>query len=388
MNESGQTPGPSLPFQKVGKAWPETDVQGQTPETMWTSEADNSLSGQPLQKDPSMVSTLSVSSICPPLEERMFSQETTCDGMSIASSSGQYAEAGQTLLFLDWDDTLFPTTALFETWGLRRDAEIDTELPEELAGQLQDWRTALVDFLTEASTVSERCIILTNSKRPWVHNCIRRFAPAIKILESCGKLVIGQSQLSVVYALEVATSKRRYSRDGVRAVMSQMKLEEELSEYLMKSKQIAMRQEAKDFYSKYPGQTWKNLISIGDMSYEHVALQEMTFRRVGAPREQLRSKAITVPTSPSLGQISARLHCSKHLLRPCVYFDGDFSINLEGAPEPLQVLGEGLEMPQIASLTPLCFAWGQGSPPSGAELTAALTDLSRLCADESHKGSP
>ena len=33
----------------------------------------------------------------------------------------QYAEAGQTLVFLDWDDTLFPTSWLLEESGLERE---------------------------------------------------------------------------------------------------------------------------------------------------------------------------------------------------------------------------------------------------------------------------
>jgi len=297
--------------------------------------------------------------------------------ISTATSSCLYADAAQTLLFLDWDDTLFPTTALFQTWGLRRDFPA-RGLPEGLGGLLEDWGAALKDFLAAACAMSERCIIVTNSKRPWVQTCIEHFAPAAGLLDAAGEWTIGQSRLSVVYALEVAATKRRTSRSSMRPVLNEAILEEEVTEHLMKAKQVSMQQEAKDFYSKYPGQTWKNLLSIGDMRYEHVALQEVTFRRVGNERERLRTKAITVPTSPSMGQISARLRCMRHLLYTCVHVDGDLSIDLEGVEEPLQKLGAAFGIPEITRLTPLHYAWKEDSAPSNEELTAALADLARL----------
>lgn len=294
--------------------------------------------------------------------------------ISEATSGCLYAEATQTLIFLDWDDTLFPTTELFDTWGLPREAGATVELPDKLAAQLESWRAALTEFLSSACTLSERCIIVTNSKRPWVHNCVRRFAPAIQLL------LEQESGLSVVYARELTGSKQSCHRpEGLRAVLHELRSEEEeLREHLTKAKQAAMRQEAKEFYSRYPGQTWKNVLSIGDMAYEHVAVQEVTFRRASPARERLRTKAITVPTSPSLGVITCRLHCFQYLLQAWVRFDGDLSVNLEEVPDPLDALAQAMQMPKIRTLIPMGYAWGRGPAPSDEEHAAMLQELSRL----------
>lgn len=325
---------------------------------------------------------LTQESTCPPLINFKAKEPAWDRSISDASSGCLFAESTQTLLFLDWDDTLFPTSALFETWGLPRDAESDTELPRELAEQLETWRGALQDFLLAACALSERCIILTNSKRPWVHTCVRRFVPEIQLLlEQDDSVDTDQEpRLSVVYAREVLSSKKqRCQREAsVRAVMHETRSYDEVAEQLTKAKRIAMKQEAKDFYSKYPGQTWKNIISVGDMAYEHVALQEVTFRRVSPAREQLRTKALTVPTSPTMGEITARLKCARLLLQPFVTFDGDLSIKLDGQEDPLEVFGQALEMPEIRRLTPLGYAWGWGTVPSAEELTSALRDLARI----------
>lgn len=39
---------------------------------------------------------------------------------TVADSLANWADASQTLVFLDWDDTLFPTTELFDNWGLSK----------------------------------------------------------------------------------------------------------------------------------------------------------------------------------------------------------------------------------------------------------------------------
>ena len=40
-------------------------------------------------------------------------QSSPCSVLSVASSGHLYAEPGQTLIFLDWDDTLFPCHEIF-----------------------------------------------------------------------------------------------------------------------------------------------------------------------------------------------------------------------------------------------------------------------------------
>ncbi|CAE8737763.1 unnamed protein product [Polarella glacialis] len=76
---------------------------------------------------------------------------------SMATSGGLFAEPAQTLLFLDWDDTLFPCSELFTRRGLpRRRKYWNRPLPPELDLELEPWRQAVEEFLGAACAISER----------------------------------------------------------------------------------------------------------------------------------------------------------------------------------------------------------------------------------------
>ncbi|CAE8622133.1 unnamed protein product, partial [Polarella glacialis] len=292
------------------------------------------------------------------------------------ASDACYAEPAQTLLFLDWDDTLFPTTELFERWNLpsqnysarnithpegsfasastmgslpqkaaskvatveesegcqkvevgvhtkeerekkeeeeeeekkkkekKKEEEEDLsewwfpdgELTPEQSSLLKDWQSALFQYLTTASRLSSQVVIVTNSRRPWVETCVSTFAP------SCKKLFAGSTGgakggIKVVYALEVLQdmrSKRKLASNGwegsfpVKCTMPLSDLE--VTEELTWAKFHA-------FYRRYKGQSWKNIISLGDRIYEHDAMMEMAMRRHAGRggREQLRVKSLLLP---------------------------------------------------------------------------------------------
>ena len=95
-------------------------------------------------------------------------QQSPCSVLSVASSGRQFAEPQQTLLFLDWDDTMFPCTELFHKRGLPRRSKDWTTPDPELLAELEPWRRAVKEFLGRACAISDRCVIVTNSRKPWV----------------------------------------------------------------------------------------------------------------------------------------------------------------------------------------------------------------------------
>jgi hypothetical protein len=101
--------------------------------------------------------------------------------------------------------------------------------------------------------------------------------------------------------------------------------EEELHEALTRMKLEAMTIEAKDFYSQYTNQTWKNIVSLGDAAYELHAAQELAFRRKGPARETLRLKAIRTRKRPTLSQLTHDLDVGAQRLVELVALDGDIS---------------------------------------------------------------
>jgi hypothetical protein len=63
-----------------------------------------------------------------------------------ANSLCQWAEASQTLIFLDWDDTLFPTAEIVDNWGFasRSTTWADVVLSDEQEHVLDKWSSLAV----------------------------------------------------------------------------------------------------------------------------------------------------------------------------------------------------------------------------------------------------
>lgn len=287
-------------------------------------------------------------------------QESPTD--SLATSSQHYAEPNQTLVFFDWDDTLFPYTELFERWRvpLRREASVG--LPEELERGLLAWREALHQYLTVACALSESVSIVTNSRRPWVDACIDRFAPNLRPLFSCGS-----GAPRVVYADEALGARSSSSS------LSSAKASG--NDRRTAAKLAAMQREAASFYSRYPEQTWKNILSLGDMKYEHDALHALGQTRTSISRERLRTKAILLPRAPTLSEMTLRLQFSRLMLPEYVRFNGDIDLDLTSDADPLQAIASALGIPRLGELPFPRHAWGRTPLPEGQEAASALEDV-------------
>lgn len=282
----------------------------------------------------------------------------------MASSQQRFAEPGQTLIFFDWDDTLFPTSALFERWNLpKRAGRWPRVLPPALERELQPWRDAVYQYLSVAAGLSDRCVIITNATSPWVESCISHFAPLLK------PLLERSSALRVVYAGDVFRS-RGDTLENIDAGA------------LTKAKLAAMQQEAEAFYSRYPAQTWKNVLSLGDMRYEREAVHQLATQRLSSHRERLRTKALLLPTKPSLSEITLRLRFSRLLLPAYIHFDGCFDLDLRSAADPLQEIANALGIPQLGALPFPRHAWGR-TPVPDEELAAEALDEVAVTVHES-----
>lgn len=259
------------------------------------------------------------------------------------SSWLRFAEPAQTLIFLDWDDTLFPSTELFDRWGLSSKgarAE-DPALSDERLRSLVVWRTSLRQFLEEACSLSDRCVIVTNAARPWVRNAIDRFAPELRELFDDA-----EHGPSVVYARDVF-EKHRSRTHGMdfRPCSFSQQHEMEENERMMTAKYLAMKRECTKFYSHYPGQSWKNILSFGDMQCERDAVQEVAFRRSAPDVERLRTKTVVLPTDPRMSELCLNLDLLRLTLPARVALDDDLDINLRDCRDPLEMFSRGLNVP-------------------------------------------
>eukprot|EP00439_Symbiodinium_sp_Y106_P064988 s2917_g10.t1 len=150
------------------------------------------------------------------LQSRGASLDTTAAGSvqwsSYSSSSASCAghaspvlDTSSTLIYLDWDDTLFPSTEIFDRWGLPHqwDCEGLTAKQEQL---LYAWGESLQRFLKACMEYSGSCVIVTNAQSRWVENCLRRFAPELV------SLFASPGGPTVLYAKEVLRGLRLRKR--------------------------------------------------------------------------------------------------------------------------------------------------------------------------------
>eukprot|EP00931_Biecheleriopsis_adriatica_P075173 TRINITY_DN490_c0_g1_i1.p1 TRINITY_DN490_c0_g1~~TRINITY_DN490_c0_g1_i1.p1 ORF type:complete len:460 (+),score=102.64 TRINITY_DN490_c0_g1_i1:74-1453(+) len=290
-----------------------------------------------------------------------------------------FNEPDQTLLFLDWDDTLFPTTELLDVWRVKvqniqqgnwRPPPL-SKLTEERQQHLTSWQGAVQRFLTAACETA-RCVILTNARPGWVDTCIEQFAPNLKSIFS------DPEGPKVVYALDVLASlkmKKKIRSSSPTPIQYTLVHSEKSEEELMSGKFESMRREAKAFYSRYRGQSWKNIISMGDQAYEQDALQELGMRRRAPAPERLRIKTVLLPDRPAMSELALRIDALRILLPRCVEFDGDFNIDLKHAADPNEELSESLNLPSLRRMRLPSHCWGKGPPPANDSVNEVLVEL-------------
>jgi len=297
-------------------------------------------------------------------------------------------------LFLDWDDTLFPTTELFDRWGIPTDKRRWDEicLSDEQQRKLDMWEDAVYQFLCIALSRSERCFIVTNSRRPWVADCVKRFAPRL------GSLFDREDRAPhVIYAREAFeeqqhTIPKAFEAKGTPAKYVEAHMtEEEHAERCTAWKYAAMQQEANSFYSQYPNQTWKNILSVGDMEYEHFAVQDLTYKRKGPSRERLRTKSCVLPKDMSISFITVVWQWSKFILPLQVCYDGDFALDASDRKaaqfDRVRESARALNVPELLALDmPVNIIKGSGTDECLTEeecgkLSQALDDLAIVVQD-------
>lgn len=91
----------------------------------------------------------------------------------------------QNLIIFDWDDTLFPTTALRqaeEEWGLQED-EAQMQKKERSIDQFQELEEPLSELLQEALRLAPRATyIVTNAGDGWIKECVAKYYPSAEPL--------------------------------------------------------------------------------------------------------------------------------------------------------------------------------------------------------------
>lgn len=295
-------------------------------------------------------------------KERALMQQTNV-------SIGKYSAPSETVIFLDWDDTLFPTRALFGMWNLPELGPLP-KIPASRKAKLEKWAASLGIFLKACTECSDCVCIVTSSAPGWVETCVERFAPGLQAY---------LEKIPVMYSIEELPEYKKLASQSndlrpVKQRESHLNLSAiEINEELTAQKRASMEKAVKQFYGARP---WQNILSFGDMSHEHDALQDITF--LNSQEARCRTKACILPTRPSVTETDLRLQILARVMPAFVALDNDIDLDLKRAPDALQAILAVFDKEPVASLAKLTHAWGSGAYPTEEVAPAALETLSSL----------
>lgn len=214
----------------------------------------------------------------------------------------------ETLIFLDWDDTLCPTSSCKHIVQTARMSPMEIEM-------LDVHEVAVIDFLKRASKLGH-CVIVTMAVTTWVTQCIAKLMPRVGDL-------LQELQIEVVSARESFVQRLR------RSACSD---DRDPNQYL---KTKAMQRVIKQFYKRGGRQRmgmttsraapWKHIISIGDADGERFALQDLVFQ---SQWSECRCKTLLLLDTPSLGELTKEVRYLTAALPALIARDGDLHVDM------------------------------------------------------------
>jgi len=245
-------------------------------------------------------------------------------------------EPSESIVIFDWDDTLFPTTYVWNDPRLRWDKvapclglDGDESLPAQpdrpegpSMKEALDQHTNTVSAILRLATSVGRVAIVTLAQAGWVDTSIRNFMPGLG-------LVLKELNIEVIYC-----------RSSVPARILRLAREEgqDMGKVL---KGRAMARLLKRYYSEPMrsghGRSWKNVISIGDSPGERLALQDLIFHKrqpdCRGIEKKCRCKVLKMLSEPSLERLTAQLQVLMGWLVQMVHHDNDLDVDFEALLE-------------------------------------------------------
>jgi len=247
------------------------------------------------------------SEMSPRYLERKISFDPSPLSCRSTGSAAEFFRADQTIIILDWDDTLCPTTACMRQHGL-------SVLGDPPTGDLG---MPLTELAQEVNTVLETClavaglvVIVTNAEEGWVELAQKAWLPGIEeVLSRC----------------EVASARSKWEPHGVTSPAGW--------------KARTFEDFIDGFYSRYPNQSWKNIISVGDAPHEREALARVVRWAPYSGGKKCRSKSVKFVVRPSIEQIISEVQMLNKSIDEIVAHDDDLDLHFsrEALDEPLIV---------------------------------------------------
>eukprot|EP00930_Biecheleria_cincta_P098650 TRINITY_DN90305_c0_g1_i1.p1 TRINITY_DN90305_c0_g1~~TRINITY_DN90305_c0_g1_i1.p1 ORF type:complete len:394 (+),score=60.24 TRINITY_DN90305_c0_g1_i1:62-1183(+) len=213
----------------------------------------------------------------------------------------------ETVFFLDWDDTLFPTSSVVR----RSNGSFDVR-PDQLQ-QLEHHAVVVRDFIRTACALG-RVAIVTLARRPWVEHAARECLPGVD----------WQAEF------EFLNIPVLYARETVARLDQKLALQEEGVDTYVLCKTRAMLKAIRMLYGKACTADL-NVISIGDSHIEADAAREITWSIDG----DHSCKTVKFREEPStIDELSNEIQELTAWISSVACFAGDFSMGVDDINSP------------------------------------------------------
>jgi len=250
---------------------------------------------------------------------------------STAALSFQWQRPENVLIFVDWDDTLLPTSWLaarpwFRAWSAEGGAAAPADVPAADRELLAALDATARGFLLAASLLGRVCCV-TLAARPWQSRSMEALLPRLAQLWR-------ELGVEVCYAQEV---KCRCSGQVPAWVLtSEDPLEHAVvrEEVHVRKKKRAMQRLLRRCLRR---SSWRNVLSFGDGVTEQTAIQELAFESDAVCGEQrdLLVKTVKMYEEPDCAQLCAELQMLTAWLPPLVSLVDDFGTIVDESEEGL-----------------------------------------------------
>lgn len=287
------------------------------------------------------------------------------------NSQLRFSDISQSVIIFDWDDTLFPTYYVRDEHGLRWDVPLEqqeghsTSELQTINGALMATEKEAIDLIRTAMAMA-KVMIVTLARSPWIQVSCQNFYPDMGAF-------LEDLNIPLIYAQDALTEPVKHFDDY-----------DEAEAFWSEVKGRAIEQQLTAFYSQYEGQTWKNIISIGDSDFERLGTINVVLRYmeskglVGSPEAQVvgghvikvRSKTFKMMEEPSAGELRKQIWLVRRWLPLMVVMDRGFDLSLEDlSQESIEHIQTELEVLSVEG----CQV-----------ISACQTDASLEAADDAH----
>lgn len=266
--------------------------------------------------------------------DRVPSATPSVDSLISTGSQALFNTPEQTIILLDWDDTLCPST-----WIRANRTHLSFFKPapniERFQAPLRRLEANCLALLRTAMELGS-VVIVTNAMEPWVMTSSQHFLPGLLPLVK---------ELPVIYARSVyetqncepaggASESRRampglYNANGTNRLqqhqIGQLRFDELAPQ---RWKELVFEQEINRFYSQYEQQSWKNIISIGDSIFERDAVRNVVAQRPTTKR-LCRTKTLKLFDNPGIEELIEQVRLVHEGLPAMVQHDGPLNIEID-----------------------------------------------------------